>query len=1377
MLPGSKKAKDGPRLLAASCPDERCGARLLLPAAGGPAQCSACGRSFEVEAARGPAGLSREATLQNLLRNFLLTGGSGTGALGGRKPIAPLARVDGLCNYQCKLLSPILTAHGMDRATGRARLLSDMGQGSTFDCAVLGDRGFRIEPENLAVEGYGRDRSGSMVYLRETLRLIAVANGDEERLVPIHAEMDGHCLVHAVSRALVGWELFWHALRQNLKAHFRDNLERYKELFREFVDTCEWQDIVSECDPAFVPPEGVPLGLRNIHIFGLANVLRRPILLLDSWEGMQSPGDYSATFLPGLVEERLCRGHDGRLNEPLCVAWSSADRNHYIPLVGVLGRPPPRLPGLVVPKAWGVPQALLRRYVDFDEDGSCTVGGSRPLRGRYVRRLVVAMEEVYAKRHGGLCPSLVADARHYVYRRPDEADVAGATALALRERRLYRCLSCEALLEFDVPAEWLAPGGRLYELARRSHGLLRTDRSYSFPHFGVVCSYVDGEAEGGGGGGGGGGGCLEADYGESELPRCAWCGASAVRKVVSGDGAVLYKNGDRTRTASGGGTGSVGRCDCGFKHFWDGGEYDRLPEELPVTLEWGGSTVREIVYWFQHESDASLNSNAYAEATKLVAKHFPGEFGSELLVQKVVNAILRQTAKRTADGQQRQPVSLSDGSGQRSCGALGDVGVERTEDGQPEEGSMAVSCESPRMQADAEQAPPSKIILTGPKGRTLHREELTMSQAEQDVARRISDKAPSAQRKATDRIKQQQQQQNHQQQKGKETKEPLPTEVTTTAVLDEVPHGGASSGKTAVRPEPEKKIRAATADGRQATLTLLPSTTFAELRASVEREFGIPVTEQRIRFGFPPRELSAPAPGDEDRPLPLQHGERISVESLAPAGDSQAPRSGPVGQAERRDVTAGGGPARPPSPAGRARPAGSADELDNRENIDLEMSSLHLLVTLTGQDMWSYVKKMPYLFQQGGVFYKKVRNDIGLVDGKHVTLPELPGRTLVYNGDADRLELCLEPGGHFPVGPELDRDVAAALETRARHDRTPAWSRSREGSPSHHGGQGGGSSGSGGMKLGSGGAIVRRSEQQHNVHAFHGKGHSLVSAPAHSPPTQQAPGALSSRATGSGGGSLSSSSSPARAPRESEGRAVRVGPGFTTHHTDATSQADGSATTGSSISQAAIGEQRQRLLEMVSAIQASVEKHMMNRDEQIPPGSRRSAAPRSPAQASATGAPFDNSGGGGGGGGGDTSVRQERTERKSGNLTQPEVLNKLSEPLGKAATQVGEEEDDDDDDDHDHDDNDDEVAEVESDGKGCSDGRDGESSLAGVAVETPMEVMDPHPAVAVAEEEEEEEVVTRPRQTERKMVADEEPEEMESQDAGSAAVPAHMEFT
>jgi hypothetical protein len=69
---------------------------------------------------------------------------------------------------------------------------------------------------------------------------------------------DGHCLVHAVSRALVGRELFWHALRVNLMNHLQDNIEKYKELFKDFIDTNEWNDIVEECDPQFCPKDGEP---------------------------------------------------------------------------------------------------------------------------------------------------------------------------------------------------------------------------------------------------------------------------------------------------------------------------------------------------------------------------------------------------------------------------------------------------------------------------------------------------------------------------------------------------------------------------------------------------------------------------------------------------------------------------------------------------------------------------------------------------------------------------------------------------------------------------------------------------------------------------------------------------------------------------------------------------------------------------------------------------------------------------------------------------------------------------------------------------------------------------------------------------------------
>ena len=65
--------------------------------------------------------------------------------------------------------------------------------------------------------------------------------------------MMSHVLqVHAVSRALVGREIFWHALRENLKQHFRSNLGRYQELLSDFVDLDEWDDIIAECDPGIL---------------------------------------------------------------------------------------------------------------------------------------------------------------------------------------------------------------------------------------------------------------------------------------------------------------------------------------------------------------------------------------------------------------------------------------------------------------------------------------------------------------------------------------------------------------------------------------------------------------------------------------------------------------------------------------------------------------------------------------------------------------------------------------------------------------------------------------------------------------------------------------------------------------------------------------------------------------------------------------------------------------------------------------------------------------------------------------------------------------------------------------------------------------------
>lgn len=45
---------------------------------------------------------------------------------------------------------------------------------------------------------------------------------------------------------------------------------------------------------------------------------------------------------------------------------------------------------------------------------------------------------------------------------------------------------------------------------------------------------------------------------------------------------------------------------------------------FPITLEWNGKVIKEKVYWFQYETDVTMNSNVFEVAQALVQKHFPG---------------------------------------------------------------------------------------------------------------------------------------------------------------------------------------------------------------------------------------------------------------------------------------------------------------------------------------------------------------------------------------------------------------------------------------------------------------------------------------------------------------------------------------------------------------------------------------------------------------------------------------------------------------------------------------------------------------------------------------------------------------------------------
>ena len=56
---------------------------------------------------------------------------------------------------------------------------------------------------------------------------------------------------------------------------------------------------------------------------------------------------------------------------------------------------------------------------------------------------------------------------------------------------------------------------------------------------------------------------------------CSVCGVENSTREIRSDGSIVYKNGDRTDTPT-----SNSKCGCGFKHYWDGKEYDTLPKML-----------------------------------------------------------------------------------------------------------------------------------------------------------------------------------------------------------------------------------------------------------------------------------------------------------------------------------------------------------------------------------------------------------------------------------------------------------------------------------------------------------------------------------------------------------------------------------------------------------------------------------------------------------------------------------------------------------------------------------------------------------------------------------------------------------------------------
>ena len=151
-------------------------------------------------------------------------------------------------------------------------------------------------------------------------------------LVPLYTTGDGNCLLHAASLAMWGFEdrqfILRNALHESLTTADRnintlqDRCRMY--MLRDFEVNMsdndwylEWQQIVNQAKPSM---SGHHQSLEESHIFVLANVLRRPIIVYGvpkassfSTGGTMQNINFHGVYLPLIWGSQLCH------KPPLCL--------------------------------------------------------------------------------------------------------------------------------------------------------------------------------------------------------------------------------------------------------------------------------------------------------------------------------------------------------------------------------------------------------------------------------------------------------------------------------------------------------------------------------------------------------------------------------------------------------------------------------------------------------------------------------------------------------------------------------------------------------------------------------------------------------------------------------------------------------------------------------------------------------------------------------------------------------------------------------------------------------------------------------------------------------------------------------------------------
>eukprot|EP01043_Picozoa_sp_COSAG02_P000820 COSAG02_NODE_16_length_56207_cov_9.816122_37_plen_611_part_01 len=222
-------------------------------------------------------------------------------------------------------------------------------------------------------------------FLRDSLVQVDAASGGEGCLVPIQVTGDGNCLAHSISRACHGEEMWYSLLRKKTQEELRDNRTWYLEALPNVPEDIFDHEVRAAGELGTYMEAGT-----GLHLLALANVLKRPVVLMASREHMESTTRSSCgTYLPLRVPPS-----ELATRVPVIVAWQTDSfvyqgAGHFVCVsptsVGRAVLPPGWLPA-VFPRLDDTDHTTQAQYLAMEADGSVIIPNQ--YRAAKIHRLV-----------------------------------------------------------------------------------------------------------------------------------------------------------------------------------------------------------------------------------------------------------------------------------------------------------------------------------------------------------------------------------------------------------------------------------------------------------------------------------------------------------------------------------------------------------------------------------------------------------------------------------------------------------------------------------------------------------------------------------------------------------------------------------------------------------------------------------------------------------------------------------------------------------------------------------------------------------------------------------------------------------------------------